>query len=255
MSKYRVALWRTPLSSCSEAEYPIEATDATAAAKAAMIQHGSSEMGVIIVMAEKEQVSFFSTRLTDGMISYDRISISPRFASEPFDWHRPSNMHKMAGPPTTKSDWERLAAETDSTITEQEIKQFLLDMGAKVGREREYILISHPKLEKAAPTLKDAFLLLVGELMLEGQARPQYRLKRSYQFPMAVWEDIITEKFIAGWIVNVVGSKQLYGVVRYSPHGDDVAWIESHDHFGQDRKKAKEWVCMEMMKLAEEQEK
>lgn len=81
----------------------------------------------------------------------------------------------------------------------------------------------------------------------------QYRLKRDYQFPNAM-SFIQDGKVNAGWVVNsLYQQKDLYGVVRYSPHGDDVAWIESPNHFDNNTEAAEAWVRQELKKLREEQ--
>lgn len=82
----------------------------------------------------------------------------------------------------------------------------------------------------------------------------QLRLRRmGYQFPAA-------RKFIqdgdlrAGWIVPILHSTgQLYAVVRYSPHGDDIAWVESESHFGTDEAKALAWIMQTFQELRKEE--
>jgi hypothetical protein len=58
--------------------------------------------------------------------------------------------------------------------------------------------------------------------------------------------------FTYGWVVNLTHSKPLYGVVRYSPHGDDVAWIESDTHFNDDKEAATKWVQETINQLKQE---
>ena len=36
---------------------------------------------------------------------------------------------------------------------------------------------------------------------------------------------------ISGWVVNVLHTKPLYGVVRYFPFADNPAWVESETSF------------------------
>ncbi|MBO0794258.1 MAG: hypothetical protein J2P36_25375, partial [Ktedonobacteraceae bacterium] len=57
---------------------------------------------------------------------------------------------------------------------------------------------------------------------------------------------------ISGWVVNVVGAKPLYGVVRYFVGGEDRAWVESKTDFGQDLEAAKKWVKDTIAQLREE---
>lgn len=78
----------------------------------------------------------------------------------------------------------------------------------------------------------------------------QYRLKRNYQFPNAT--SFIQDGQNVGWVVNTIYQKNLYGVVRYLPHGDDVAWIES-ESFGTDKEQAEAWIKEQLKLLREEQ--
>lgn len=153
----------------------------------------------------------------------------------------------------------------DRMKRDDEIKQFLLDMGAQVEELKDSFLISlQGTQEKEAPTIKDAFFLWVTEMVMSREGTPlqkqreqqkkfklQRNLKFRYQFPAAVWFEHAAENNISAWVVNVVGNKPLYGVVRYFVGGDRAAWVES-ESFGKDATRAREW-CQEMMRqLAEE---
>lgn len=89
--------------------------------------------------------------------------------------------------------------------------------------------------------------------------RHQWRLRRmGYQFPAA--KKIIHEgegtSLLTGWIVPILHDpvRRLYGVVRYSPHGDDVAWVESESHFGADEAAAEAWIRQTFEELRKEGE-
>lgn len=78
-----------------------------------------------------------------------------------------------------------------------------------------------------------------------------------YQFPAAAkviqegeWASLLT-----GWIVPLLHdpARRLYGVVRYFPHGDDVAWVESESHFGTDEAAAEAWIRATFEQLRKEE--
>lgn len=154
---------------------------------------------------------------------------------------------------------EVIAMREERQRQEDEIKQFLLDLGAKVEQKEDgYILISlQGTQEKAAPTIKDAFFFWVYELVMSRPGTPkqkkhQFKLIRNYQFPDAQWFEHDSQHNITAWIVHLFNARHLYGVVHYFVD-DRAAWIESDDSFGQDKDEAIKW-CKEMMKqLAEEQ--
>jgi len=77
----------------------------------------------------------------------------------------------------------------------------------------------------------------------------QYGLRHNYQFPNAVCS-IPDEKNgeNRGWVVNVTGTKNLYGVVKYIVHGDTIAWLES-PNFSSDVERATTWVKETLQKI------
>ena len=83
---YRVALWRSPLSTWYEIEIPVQAENAREAVKGALTQHRAASMGVVIVMSSEKQETFENVCLIDGEITYDQFHDHLRFAgAEPFD--------------------------------------------------------------------------------------------------------------------------------------------------------------------------
>jgi len=68
-------------------------------------------------------------------------------------------------------------------------------------------------------------------------------INSTYQFPNAA-VTIQDKQHVGhvGYVVNKVYQKELYGVVKYVVDGDRVAWLESPNHFNNDKARAEVWV-------------
>jgi hypothetical protein len=165
------------------------------------------------------------------------------------NWMEATRLKESIGGRINLLQMETMAQERQRQ--DEEIRQFLLDMGAQVEQLEDGFLISlEGTQEKEAPIFKDAFLLWVSEVVMSRPGAPHrhlIRTKRNYQFPNNVWFDHDKANNITGWVTNVVGKKSLYGVVRYSVGDDQVAWVESPNHFNRDKDAAIKW-CLETMK-------
>ncbi len=83
MNTYRVALWQTRTSPLPIATLPkVQARDTRTAAIKAMQQHHATQMGVLVVMSDQGQQTYYDVCLAGQSITWSSDAWSPRFKGD-----------------------------------------------------------------------------------------------------------------------------------------------------------------------------